>query len=265
MIQERSLSIPTKALALLLLAAALPTGSISAQWYRLLPSDPASPYWWTLSDQVSPAELRRALQEPEAHRERFRNAVRAGKLPGAGEGRADWVRNYVESAELVPMWQAFSAYDTWFHRSIGYPEAPHDLREYGLSEEGAERIVDEIDVHDRRLAAITAETQDQPRQFAEMLARAGIVNPDHLGTLSPATRDLIVQATNVSPEQVEKLHSQWRRSPLGEAAVPSLVSLRADLTAADWSAFRTFLLKEVAPYLTGLELKDPAPTEEVPR
>ena len=265
MIQERSLSIPTKALALLLLAAALPTGSISAQWYRLLPSDPASPYWWTLSDQVSPAELRRALQEPEAHRERFRNAVRAGKLPGAGEGRADWVRNYVESAELVPMWQAFSAYDTWFHISIGYPEATRDLREYGVSAEGAERIVEEIDVHDRRFAAITAELGDQPRQFAELVARAGIVRPDHLDDLPPATRDRVVRATGVQPERVEHLHSQWKRSPLGEAAIPSLVSLRADLSPADWRAFRTFLLREVAPSLTVLELHDLEPTEEVPR
>ncbi|HSL83314.1 MAG TPA: hypothetical protein VLF66_11105, partial [Thermoanaerobaculia bacterium] len=97
----------------LLLAVGLAIPGPSSGQPMDLDTPPGSPLWWTLTDEISPMELRTALRDPEAHLARYLAAIEAGVADVLPEDQVQTLSFYYNrdlTPELTPMWVAFSAF-----------------------------------------------------------------------------------------------------------------------------------------------------------
>ena len=231
-------------------------GPASGQ-FTMFPPAPDSPYWWTLSDELEPKELRQQLQSRAASRERLQADVEAGlHEPVAAERLADlsiYVNGHVTPA-LVPMWDAFDRYTFRFRRLPGlsddYPsQAREELQAAGMSAEGAEDTIVVAEEHLRLEQAVIDESRDLARRFAyEVVApareRIGERAADRVVRQGDFT--WLSRLSGRSEQTVREWHAAWRRDPQAEAGVVSVETLRERLDDSDWRALRGFLLREVA-------------------
>lgn len=244
-----------------LLVAVLVAGPIAHAQWTPMPLPPESPYWWTLSDEVTPSQLRRALQDRDANRARARQNLEDGKEHGlVTEEDIHRVSAYLDGGqtpELVPMYIALEAFASRFeHRTNWEKDGPELLHRYGMSSEGSSRLV--AVVHDYRehrdeiIAEVTPSVVDLMRILRPL--KLGSEKIDSL--LVAGEMQELSRLTGKDTSQLARLHRQWKREPLVEAALPRLLELRRELAATDWSAFRAFLLHEVAPMIKGIDYQE---------
>lgn len=109
--------------------------------------DGPSPLWWTLTDEITPRELRAALADPELSRERYADAVAAGYAAPVPEASLRSIRLFYTGAltpELVPMWQAFHGFAAPMRGESAsrlQAKARFDLKSYGFEAAAVEAIV----------------------------------------------------------------------------------------------------------------------------
>lgn len=227
-----------------------------AMWWDAphIPSD--HPYWWTLTDELSPQELRDKLAKRHAAvrqeaRAQLEDLKRAAGASSTEEQEVElWFLSGNEHAKLFPMWHAFDSFAVSMvvHDEKDRQEA--ELREFGLSEFAARQVVD--------FAA-------RANEEAEELHRQNVREGQRLWKLKQEVRsrlpaeqvrqmkvnedvDFLASAAGLPVEELRSLIRRVHRDPGATTAVSALVSLRAAIGEEQWQLFRRYLLEKVAPY-----------------
>lgn len=221
--------------------------------FAIEPPPASSSYWWTLSDEVSPEELRRQLQSRRLSRERLRADVDAGLHAPVGEDRLAELSVYVNgktTPELIPMWDAFDRYSFHFYHDKDYgPHAIRELQEWGLSREGAELVTTVAQEHLEIEARVVEETRELELRFAyEVVKTARERIGEEAADRIVREKDFtwLGRLAGVNPDSVRTWHQAWLRDPMAEAGMVSIETLGERLSSSDWGALRRFLLREVA-------------------
>lgn len=231
----------------------------------------ASPYWWPVSDEVSPAALRAALLDPEANETRYREAVRAGVERSSPPDSDTRFVVYVHGSldpDLMPLWAAYQR--LWIRARPGSyfwdPGRPaRELRDglhgAGLSIEGAEAVVAQSQEANREVESLNREAAPRRQRFHTVLRRAqwSLGKTGALRALYLGDDALLALASFTREEEVRQLRAAWETSYRDEAGLRAIESLKARLTAADWEQFKEYLLEEVVPGLSYLDVEERVP------
>ncbi len=237
---------------LLLLPGLLYVSSAQGQWMTKPP--PAdSPYWWTLTDCITPAEMRKSLQSRQENQERLRQAIEAGEYPQLPESRIREISLFIDGSrdpELFPMWHAFGDFAFNLNLEENWEEQAREaLVLYGISAEGIENVVTTgFNYWDFR-GKVIEELGSEPREFADK-----VLGPVERKLGRRSTADVIVRQdidrlareTGIERHKLSRLYESWLRDPAAEAGVESLENLRPSLTEEDWEGLRRYLLEEFA-------------------
>lgn len=226
-----------------------------------------SPQWWTLTDDVTPAELRRLYNDRSLSLERYDAAVEAGlerPLPERGEESRECLTFYFHpelTPELEPMWLAFDTFFVFYTPGEHAWEenveaAPRDLQQkFGVSPSGVTTILS--------AAAITAVEFDSlmadlgPKQDAMTLllmelsadpVRAAAAPPEGQLFEAMLQKDYATVAAAVGRSESEiralvDAHADWN-APYALVA-EQLPGLKAALNDSDWQGLRRYLLETV--------------------
>ncbi len=223
----------------------------------------SSPLWWTLTDELSPQELRRIYGDPDDSRRRYLLAVERRLVEPVPPERLDklvFFQNGALSPELLPMWEAFDAYAVRLrHRPLwDADKAAEELREFGLSAAGIEIVVHEAGRFLTEVDALIAEVKDGQQDFVEIMRRAE-------GTLGEKELERALEARNVASlalaagetvPETRRLMEQWEIDPAASVAERMLPELKRELGSGDWALLRAYLLEEVSPLSSAIELED---------
>jgi len=235
--------------AALLLTLALPaTGQLVG---RPIGDDPA--YWWTLTDEITPDELRAELQSREKSRERLRAAIEAGLHREVPEERIAELGFFIEGGltpQLVPLWEAF---DSWASPLDYLPGWEETLRQHlvdcQLSEGGAAQVMAVSHDHNLRTAKIMDRLGTRAsRFFAEVLrpARERLGRAGGNAAVKDREYGRLAAIAGKRAAEVEELHEAWNTDPAAEAALESIKELRQILSDSDWNGLRACLLMTTA-------------------
>jgi len=236
-------------LVVLLLATAIPVhGQLVG---RPIGDDPA--YWWTLTDEISPEQLREELQSREKSRERLRAAIEAGLHgPVSGEQLAD-LSFFIQgrlTPELVPMWEAFDSWSSPLDYLPGWEDTlRRHLSESDLSEDGAALVIAVSHDHNVTAAAIMNRLGTKAsRYFTEVLKPARQRLGRAAANASARNRDYdrLAAISGKPKTEVADLHTAWNTDPAAEASIAAIKELRRILSDEDWNALRACLLKTTA-------------------
>lgn len=241
-------------IALLSLASPL-----EAQWTDF-PSAADSPYWWTLTDLITPSELRASLQDRDDHRERFRAAAAAGRRGEmVTERQIHEVVAYLDGSvrpDLIPTFLAFESFAARFDYMPDWQKTSAQLlAEHGVSSEGVGQILEMVDRYTTSREQIKAEVAAPVTELMGMVRAVGreIGNERVQSMLVAGDIAALAERTGRDAATIARLHAAWKRQPIVEASLPVLVELRESLNAEDWNAFRALLLAEVASGMSALE------------
>jgi hypothetical protein len=244
------------------LTALLLPAALKAQPHEIsTPVD--SPLWWTLSDQVTPAELKASYSDPSLSLTRYNDAVAAGlatPLSREAEGCLEFYLNRQLTPELEPMWLAFRTFYT-FHtpgehaRDEDVEATPAELLEYGVSRAGVNVILGSAMATAADVDSVMVVLGPKQNEMSQLLLDA-YADPERSGSLPPQgqlydavlQRDYETVAVVVGQPVTEILdlvdsHADWN-APYALVA-EALPELQEDLTATDWQAFRQYLLGRI--------------------
>lgn len=243
-----------------MVAGALSLAAPGAAQPFLADEDESSVVWWTLSDSVSPADLRFRHTDPGTQVVRFENSeamqqftAASGIEPPAGDG-ITYYFNPAEEPEHTPLWLAFNALGHKF--AFGADESRRRLSKRGISRAG--RLA--IELHVLRYREESTRRSDELaedsmafvdfmrkklRKAPNTAARARMTEAWHRGELN--SRGFRHEGRRVGRKELERYHRAWMEVPLTSVASVVLPQLRSTLDDADWAKFREFLLAEVVP------------------
>lgn len=220
-------------------------------------SDPPpvdSPYWWTLSDEVSPQELYDALQSRERNQSRLRQAILNGTYDAIPEGRIEDLSVFIDgraTPELFPMWEVFHAYSYDFD---GLPRnyeatARDELKEAGVSAPGIARIVAVAHRNWREEEENNKALHPQRSRFVhEVLIPMDKTVGERGRNRAVMARDFgrMSRAAALDRGEVQDLYEAWKTDVAATVSIASVQELKASLSEEDWEALRAYLLREVA-------------------
>lgn len=227
-----------------------------AMWWDAphIPTD--HPYWWTLTDELSPQELREKLSERHAAVRQQARAQLDDLKRAAGESRTEkqevqlWFLSGAEDAKLHPMWSAFDAFSTSMMGHDEKDEREVELREFGLSPFAARQVVDIAAQADEDATELHRENVREAQRLRKLKQEVISRLPAEQVRQMEANEDVafLASAAGVPAEELRTLIRRVSRNPGATTAVPALVSLRAAIGEEQWQLFRRYLLEEVAPY-----------------
>jgi hypothetical protein len=236
---------------------------VGAQLHKLdRPVD--SPLWWTLTDEVTPAELKQLHSDRSLSLERYDAAVEAGlqrPLPERGAYGRECLVFYFNrdlTPELQPMWQAFEwffAFHTPGEHALeeNVQAAPRDLRRFGVSPSGVDAILNaasatQVEVESlmrdrgpkvQKMTILLRELYDDPLRAAAILPEGqfydAVLGRDY-GTVAS-----VVGRPEGEIRALVDSHADWDESyALIAEALPRI---KAELTEGDWQGLRRYLLE----------------------
>lgn len=251
--QKQSCSLLVLTLGALL---CLPATLTHAQW-TADPPPADSPYWWTLSDQITREELRAALQSREKNRARLRDAIALGVYPQIEETRIQEISVYIDGTlhpELFPLYDVFAAFAVGCHpgeaATSWEEEARRGMARHGMSDEGIDYVVTAACNHIVKTVSLGKALGADQRSFAEKVLaplEARIGKKEARKAIDRQDFDLLSQHSGLAQRQIADLHQAWRRDPIAEIGTASLVHLRASMDDEDWEALRQFFLSDLVP------------------
>ncbi len=224
------------------------------QWRRSVPP-PESPAWWTLTDEITPEQLRHALTDPELTKQRFLDAVEAGAQQKVPASRLEQLYVCFEgelTPELVPLWYAYAylAIRRDIRTEVGEPDwLSEQLTGTGISAEGIRAVAGETFAYDARFDGFIESHKRRGNGFLDVLggARRRASNRELNDLLARRDTVAIANLARRPTAEVQALAEAWELDPILEAALPSITALRKTLTARDWAALRDYLIRVVAP------------------
>lgn len=252
-------------LGLLCVLLSVGTATAFAQVYDLeMPSD--SPVWWTLTDDISPGEMKATFADRAAHHERHARAVEAGianELSEEGSRRLSFYTNTEQNPELTPVWRAL---DVWARSLVGPYGRPgsleRELSEYGISPSAADRLKVYAAKFVQERQVLIETNKDDQQEFVtiqrEMLDSKAL-SPDtqQAEVLLQRAREqrdleLFARTSGRTTERIAELIATSRIDPGAHAGAASLPLIREDLEPEEWEGFRRYLLERVVPGMGSL-------------
>lgn len=226
----------------------------------------SSPLWWTLSDEVTPGDLRAQFRDEDAHLERYRAALAAGvptqDLSVEAQGYLSFYYNLRHTPELTPTWLAFNAFASGHLAMAGEARVVDQLTDRGFGPAEIDTIILFADRQEQETAALVQEIAEPSREFVEIQRRAIQARGDDRRAHSRVKRaakegelDLLLPHSKVGRTRLADLRAAWLRLPVSETAERLLPELRERLGEESWERFRRFLLEHVVANM-GNEVKD---------
>lgn len=258
---------PRGSVSVLLVAATLLPSPAETQPLDLdTPQD--SPLWWTLTDELTPQELRATYRDEAGHLKRYRAAVEAGLESPINEFQAKGLKFYYnrqQNPELTPMWVGFSVFATFHLADDGPSVTGERLVPYGITPGGIDAILSVGEEQHQEETQMVEELREEGLEYMNLYQkvdalarRPAEVKEQHpvpeVGRLTPeglreaVKRDdvgLLAAASGETPEKVARLLWVAKSNPPAATAGENLVTLRARLSDKDWNAFRRFLFEEI--------------------
>ncbi len=242
---------------LLLAIPLLATPPLSSQTTDL-DAPASSSHWWTLTEEITPAELKAIHRDVEGHQRRYLEAVALGlERPISDEqlARLCFHIDGNQNPEYFTLWEAFNAFANRFDSVPKWDESVRSqLTKYGISDRAIERISVLSHAHLYEKERLVAELKDKQLAFAEILRIAQErVGRDLYQEALASNLETITQATGRNAQELTQLHLAWKRRPIAERATANLELLRADVTKEEWDLFRLYLRKEIATRMSALD------------
>ena len=255
---------PVSALCLLVMLLTV-AGDIAAQPHRI--TNPVDSYlWWTLSDEITPADLKAAWSDRELSLARYDEAVEARlekPLDPESRERLNFYVSLTLTPELSPMWWAFDIFARDYLSRTGIPDhvLPADLAGHGISPSGVETIM--VAAHgcaaDREvlMADLGPKQKDAQLLIRDRLKaeRAGTAPPGEpiMEAVNERRYDIVASVTGRSAEEIQELVdalADWEapRRLMAEC----LPALKLQLTDADWQLFQAYLREVIIRPIGGL-------------
>lgn len=207
---------------------------------------PDHPFWWTLTDEITPQQLKQRLEGRRASEEaEFRAKLRRATGEARNELNFMWTLSGREHPELLPLWTTFDV----FARNVGEGRQDESQRlvEFGLSPEVVEAAVaaaEEVLASD--LSREIGQAQEQMHQLYERAReQIGPEAVEELRSRNDFAR--LSELVGWSQDALRELALRARRHWPAEESIPPMVSLRREIGEEQWERFRRFLLVEVAP------------------
>lgn len=222
-------------------------------WERTdIPSD--HPYWWTLTDEVTPAELQRRIQERllSLQLEAGEKLKRAAKAQSADEPPTEtaWIVTGKETPELFPVWSVLHSFGSGLTSDARAEEKEKELTAFGVHPSAAAEIVGVAAETARKQTELWLEKSKQQRRLFALLdeverthgreERDRVFKQDDLERLATLTRTPL--------EDVKEMLRIGNRDTEAAATIPLMVSLRRTIGEEQWQVLRGYLLLNQAPY-----------------
>ena len=238
------------------------TSSLSAQWPAHHPPA-SSPYWWTLTPEIKPQELRRILLDRDRHKERYLKAVELLEADPLSEEALTDLSYYVNgklNPELVRFSYALEAFNIQYGKEDEEIWKKHDdaaMREHGISDSGRALIFSLTETSNREKVILMEELSVLSHQFVDILRQADAQTSKERLKVILKGKDLkeLSRISGRPLKEVRELAEAWERDPAEEVYLKELETLKEELSVADWEGFRTFLYHELAPesVITGFD------------
>lgn len=204
------------------------------------------PFWWTLTDDITPHQLKQRLEGRRVTEEaEFQAKLRRATGEARNEIERSWAIRGAQHPELFPLWSMFDA----FARNVGEERREKSVQrlvEFGLSPEVAETAVaaaEEVLASD--LSREISQAQEQMHQLYERAReQIGREAVEELRRRNDFAR--LSELVGWSQEALRELALRCRRHWPAEESIPPMVSLRRDIGEVQWELFRRYLLVEVA-------------------
>ncbi len=215
-----------------------------------LQEPPNSPYWWTLTDDLSPQDLRRIHRDRRGHIERFQAATAAGLEQPLGiealEGLSVYY-NALQSPELTPMWEALDVFAGDHLEIDGAEFVTEAMTRHGISATGRELIVEMSKLYILERDGSIGEVRDDTQAFVELQKK---VSASHgkgrlKSALANADHQFFAREGGIPESRARQLFEAWKTDPISNTAVGTLTALRDQLTTEDWQGLRRYLLQDI--------------------
>ncbi len=225
-------------------------------------TEPENPvFWWSLTDDLSPAELRAIHENDELHQRRYLQAVKAGYRDPLPEERLEAITSFFTgqmTPELFPIWLVFDAYSTHFYggdRWEAFSKAPTQLAKYGIENSAVQTIIHATLRQLDESQALVRDLAPDSLLFVALARKAEAKVGATAVKESIERRDgtTIALATGRSPAFVTRIIKNSQREPSRETVAVILPQLKDNLSSDDWDRFRLFLLKEAAPMISTID------------
>lgn len=220
-----------------------------------------SPAWWTLSPEITPAQLRDELLDPEKVQARYLQAVTRGLQPPVSEEKLQTLKYFDDgqlAPELIPAWVAYQAFALDLNLDLpDESETRAQLAPYALTGDSVGVILASTKSFWKHREQLIEEYAQQQQEFVKVLRLARHRMGDKAYAAATAREDVAALATTArrSPEEIRRLAAAWNRDLGRDATLPELVELSERLSPAEWQAFLDFLRKEIAVHTSRTEFR----------
>ncbi len=213
-----------------------------------------SPRWWTLTDEISPAELRAIHEDIELHKERYREAVKAGRKPLLPKQQMELLNFFIDGSthpELFPMWLAFDSFAAGFAFEWDDPRA--SLAEFGFEGDVLKTIAHISVEYRREVEILQKEIHEDFKAVGELvrLGKKNLGEKNFNNARKARDATMLANATGYSVEEVERILEIWEGTRADDFAAQALPLLKEALEPTDWDRFRLYLLEVQAPMMFG--------------
>jgi len=231
----------------------------AAQWQIKTPAVD-SPYWWALTPELKPEDLRKILLNIDLHRQRFRDSQDDGEL--SAEDDLSDVFYFVDGGltpELIRMSEAYASFSSLFEAR---PEWEGIVREsmprYGVTQSGMDAILATVGPKNQELKNFV-QAKSRIRESVDKVFDKAEEKMSRAALRDVLCRKDLQALSLASGRPVHELHlllDLWAQNPVELVCLDALSLLEAILSEGDWEAFRRYLLAEVATGMLVVEYRD---------
>lgn len=223
----------------------------------------SSPLWWTLTEEISPKDLRAARVDPQATRNRFRSSAMGRDRTPADQERVRAYVNGDESPQLVTVAEALFSLAVYFDPEHMNEHSTKRIalwyRDYGLSTEGGDALAafmlgmnraydDHQSVVGDDLVKIAGLIREKEVSLGVEIGSSDLWQAFDANDFSTLSRELGVPAKELR-HQLRHNYDPWDAYLRKE-----LPRLRRDLSKQDWDAMRQLLYEIAAPMFTHVDI-----------
>lgn len=221
-------------------------------WQRTdIPLD--HPYWWTLTDEVTPAELQRRIEDRHLKLqleagEKLKRAANAQSTDKAPKETA-WLVSGSETPELFPVWKVLEALGAVINAYGEADRKEKELVEFGVHPSAAAEIVGVAAEAARKQIEVWLEKSKQQRRAIALLdeveRRHGRDERDRI--FEQDDLEALARLTSTPLEDVKEMLRIGDGNSAAAATIPLMVSLRETIGEEQWQLLCRYLLTNQAP------------------
>lgn len=246
---------------------------VTAQAHRI--DNPVGSYlWWTLSEHITPEELKLLYSDRALSLERYQQALDAGleqPLTDDQLNRLTFYINHELTPELAPMWWAFDIFARdWLVPKQQEEVLVTDLSRYRISRSGIDKIL--VAAHGCAADHEALMSDLGPKQIEAQLLIAdrlrlerkrGFVGKPILESVNERQYDVVARVAGKDVDEIRELVDALADWEAGRRLVAAcLPELEQQLLEPDWQRFRDYLREQVIAPLGGLSFFEPAIEED---